>query len=376
MDFGWSETQKELYTATLELARNRLGVVSDEAENRRRWREAGRSGILGGPFRERWGGLALDALTTARIFEALGEGTADLGFAFGVGAHVLACAKPIEQFGSDELKNTLLRRLISGDAIGANALSEDGAGSDAMSLRTRAEFRDGRYYLNGSKSYVTNAGEADVFLVYAVTDPTWGYMGISAFAMERGTSGLRIGLPIKKIGLKGASLCSIYMEDCELGSEQMVGKRGQGAQVFRSSMLWERSCLFAIYVGMLARQLAQVVEYARTRRQFGRSIGQNQGISHKIARMRQRLESARLLLYRSCWLIDQGKPSAGDIGLAKVAVSEAAIASSLDSIQIHGGIGCVEDAGISAMLEDAIPSTIFSGTTEIQLDLIASELGL
>ena len=305
-----------------------------------------------------------------------GRGSGDLGLCFSISAHLFACVMPIVRHGSADAKRRLLPSLCSGEWIGANAITEDGAGSDVFALSARA-VRDGDgWILSGTKSYVTNGPLADLTIVYAKTDPAAGYLGVSAFAIPRDTPGFRFGQPFEKMGLRSAPIASLYLEDCRVGPEALLGDPGAGAAVFHSSMQWERACLFAAYLGQMERQLETVVAYARERRQFGKRIAAFQAVSHRIAQMKLRLESSRLLLYKACWSFDQGCAATLDISLAKLAVSEAAVQSGLDAIQIHGGIGYTTGLSLERELRDAIPATLFSGTSEIQRDLIARELGL
>jgi len=201
-------------------------------------------------------------------------------------------------------------------------------------------------------------------------------MGISAFVIEKEAKGLVVGKPFEKIGLHSSLMSQIYLEECRVPAASRLGEEGQGAAVFKSSMAWERACLFAAYVGSMERQLEQTVAFARSRKQFGRAIGKQQAVSHRIAAMSQRLEAARLLLYRACWLKDRGEDATTAIALAKLSISEGAVQSSLDAIQIHGGLGVTTEGRIEQALRDAVPSTLFSGTSEIQREIVAKGLGL
>jgi L-prolyl-PCP dehydrogenase len=379
MDFSWTNLQDELYDNILKFAKemhHRSQKERNFSFDSEKWRLCGEQGLMGICAPERYGGLGFDALTTARIIEAFGRGCEDRGLVFSAAAHLFACVMPIVEYGAEELKEKILPRLCSGEWIGANAITESGAGSDVFALKTRA-VRDGdEYILTGTKEYVTNGPVADVIIVYATVNPAFGFLGVTPFLVEKNTPGLSVGKPYGKMGLTSSQNSSIYLENCRIPASQRLGAEGQGGQVFKCSMQWERACLFALYVGMMEQQLEKCLAYARERRQFGKPISKNQAISHRIADMKLRLEGARLLLYRACWLFDQGKNSTLDISLAKVAVSEAAIQSGLDAIQIHGGIGYVTEAGVEGALRDAIPGTIFSGTSEIQRDLIVKELGI
>jgi L-prolyl-PCP dehydrogenase len=377
MDFAWAPEQEELFQQSLEFARRRL-APGDSAESfdRARWDACAEFGLMGLAIPRVHGGSGFDALTTARVLEACGQGTSDVGLLFSAAAHLLACALPLLEHGQPDLVAHWLPKLATGAAVGANAMTEPGAGSDTQRLGTRAVLDGDAYVLDGDKSYVTNGPIADLFLIYAVTEPAHGYLGISAFAVPRNTPGLRVGAAMDKVGLRSSPLGSLYLEGCRVPVGHRVGPEGSGSKVFQGSMAWERACLFAIYLGAMRRQLDAVLEHARSRKQFRQSIGKFQAVSHRIADMQLRLEASRLLLYRACWLHDRGQPSALAISLAKLSVSEAAIQSGLDAVQLHGGLGIVGEAGIERGLRDALASTVFSGTSEIQRNLIARELGL
>jgi alkylation response protein AidB-like acyl-CoA dehydrogenase len=283
---------------------------------------------------------------------------------------------PIAEHADDALKERVLPRLASGEWVGANAITEAEAGSDVFSLSTRA-VRDGaRYRLTGRKTFVTNGPVADCFLIYASTEPEHGYLGITAFVVEQGAPGLTRGEHFDKIGLSGAPVCEVTLEDCPVDESNRVGAEGAGAAIFRSSMDWERACLFAQYLGVMDRQLDEVVAFAKRRRQFGKALGRHQAVGHRIADMKLRLDAGRLLLHRACWMKSQGLESTLEVSLAKLAISEAAVQSGLDAIQIFGGLGIKTETGVATALLDALPGTVFSGTSEIQRDLIARGLGL
>ncbi len=377
MDFSWTEQQRDLFQRSREFALTLVAASDRESGFRHEaWRRCGSFGALGLCAPKIYGGMELDALTTARTLEGLAEGCADGGLLFALSAHLFACVMPLVEHAGDALKQRLLPDLICGERVGANAITEPEAGSDVFALKTRAR-RDGDdYVLDGVKSYVSNGSEASVFIVYASTAPEHGYMGLSAFAVERSMSGVRVGKPFDKVGLTSCPTTAVYLEECRVPATHRLGREGDGAVIFRASMGWERSCLFALYLGQMARQLEQTIEHARTRKQFRRAIGKRQAIAHRIADMSLRLESARLLLYRACWLRDEGEDAGVAASMSKLAVSEGAIQSALDAVQIHGGLGCMREVGIAHALENAIPSTIFSGTSEIQRDIIATGLGL
>lgn len=376
MHFAPTTEQRELAERLHAFARAEKTPAHGLPFDRTRWRRWGEFGVLGLCAPEAHGGTGASTLATALAVEALGRGSADMGFIFSAMAHLFACVMPIAEHGNAALQSRLLPKLVSGEWVGANAISEAEAGSDVLALKTRA-VRDGDgFRLTGTKSYVTNAPVADVFLVYAVTNPDDGYLGLSAFAIEKGTPGLSVGSPFQKAGLKGSPIAQVYLEDCRVGPESLVGAEGQGALVFKKSMLWERSCLFGAYVGLMDRLIATSVEHVKRRKQFGKPLSANQAIAHRLAQMKVRLEGARLLLYRACAALDAKQEATALVAMAKLAVSEAAVQCGVDAVQLFGGLGIIEEVGIVTALNDALPSRIFSGSSEMQLELVAKGLGL
>lgn len=343
---------------------------------REEWRTAGKLGLLGLCLPEEYGGGGFGALDTALGLEAFGRGCTDMGLVFAVSAHLLACSVPVRDFGGAALRERLLPGLVSGELVAANAMTEDDAGSDVGRLATTAR-RDGdEYVISGEKSFASNAPASDVLVAYAVTDPRSGFLGISAFAVDRHTEGIEVTGPFDKMGLNGCPAGRVHFQDVRVGADRLLGGAGMGAQIFQHSMGWERACLFAGYLGQMERQLADCVAHARRRQQFGKPLSAYQAVSHRLAGMRRRLESARWLLYRTCWLLDEGRADAATLALSKVAVSEAAVANALDAARVFGGRGYRTAEGVEATLRDAVPSLTFSGTNDIQHELIAQGMGL
>lgn len=379
MDFELTAEQRKRYADIL-AATSTLPTEGGEADgrfSRAQWREAARLGLTGLCLPTGYGGGGLGALDTALCLEAFGRGCRDTGLVFAVCAHLLACAVPIRDFGAAQTRERLLPGLAAGDLIAANAITEDDAGSDTGHLGVTAR-RDGDdYVIDGEKSFASNAPAADVLVTYATTSPGAGFLGTSAFAVPSGTPGVGVSEPLAKMGLASCPAGRVSFRECRVPATCRLGEEGQGSAVFARSMAWERACLFAAYVGVMDDQLERCIAHARLRRQFGRPIGRFQAVSHRIAEMKQRLESARLLLYRASWSIDQD-PDAhrAAVALGKVAVSEAVVSNSLDAIQIFGGAGYLAGPGIERYLRDSVPTTLFSGTTEIQREIIAREAGL
>ncbi|PXX58047.1 L-prolyl-[peptidyl carrier protein] dehydrogenase [Nocardia tenerifensis] len=375
MDFALTATQTRRYGEILAEVQKRL--TDDAAAMQEKWRVAAELGLTGLCVPTEYGGCGLGAFDTALGLEAFGRGCPDTGLVFSVSAHLLAGAVPIRDFGSADLRRELLPGFATGDLIAANAITEDDAGSDVSRLAVTARHDVDAYVLDGEKSFVSNGPVADLMVTYATTAPNGGFLGISAFAAPAELDGLTPGEPFEKMGLAGCSAARVRFDGCRVPAGYLLGEEGQGSAIFAHAMTWERACLFAAYLGMMDEQLERCIAHARERRQFGRPIGKFQAVAHLIAGMKQRLEGARLLLYRACWLIDEQRSGqVAAAALAKVAVSEAAVANSLDAIQIFGAAGYLVPGGVERYLRDAIPAKLFSGTTEIQREIIAQDVGL
>ncbi len=381
MDFSFDEAALELRKGAVEFARAHLveGVATrDHVEtfSRPLWTACAEFGILGLPFSRDDGGSGADLLTTMLVMEGLGYGGRDNGLLFAINAQMWAVQHPLATFGAPVQKDRWLGRLIRGEIIGAHGMTEADSGSDALRMRTRAERCAGGYMLDGVKTFVTNAPIADVAVVFAVTDPSRGSFGISAFIVEKGMPGLSVGKSISKMGLRTSPMGEIVLENCFVPEENRLGREGQGGILFQGSMEWERACILGVAVGAMERQLETCVEYARTRHQFDKPIGQFQAVSHRLVDMKVRLETARLLLYKVAWLKKMGKPAAMEAAMAKLHLSEVFVLSSLDAIRIHGGAGYTTEFEVERDLRDAVGGTIYSGTSDIQRNIIARFLGV
>jgi alkylation response protein AidB-like acyl-CoA dehydrogenase len=381
MDFSWTDEQTRLRTAVVEFARTQLHSDTPEFErvaklDHRGWRACAAFGIQGLPIPRQYGGGELDALSTVYALEGLGYACRDNGLIFSINAHLWSCALPIVTFGTEAHKTSLLPKLCSGELIGGNATTEPESGSDAFSLTTTAERRGDRYVLNGSKVFCTNGPVADLLVVYATLNRAQGPRGVTAFLVEKGTSGLSVGRAMDKMGLRTSPLGEVGFTDCEVPVESRLGAEGAGVAIFTHSMEWERSCILASAVGAMQRQLEECIAYARERKQFGQSIGKFQLVSSKIVDMKLRLETSRSLLYRVAWLKSRGRQALMEASMAKLYISECWTQSCLDAIQVHGGYGYMTELGIERDLRDAIGSRLYSGTSEIQRNIIAQFLGL
>lgn len=381
MDFSWTEEQLKFKKAVIDFAQKELneGLIDRDRQGelaRENWKKCAKMGILGLAIPEEYGGSATDILTTMLVMEGLGYGCRDNGLIFGMNAQMWSVQHPILTFGTETQKQKYLPGMCSGEVIGAHGMSEPDSGSDAYSLRARAERTSDGYVLNGTKMFVTNAPVADVSVVFATVNPAKGIGGVTAFLVDKGTPGFRVSRNIEKMGLRTSPMGELILEDCCVPEESRLGPEGAGSSIFNSSMEWERSCILGSHVGAMERQLEICIAYARDRRQFGQPIGKFQAVANRIADMKVRLETARLLLYKVAWLKKMGKPAVMEAALAKLYLSESYVQSSLDAIRTHGGYGYMTELEIERDLRDAVGGTLYSGTSDIQRKIISSWLGL
>jgi alkylation response protein AidB-like acyl-CoA dehydrogenase len=381
MDFSWSDQQKELFKAierfaAAELNKNLIENDREAVFNRDGWKKCGQMGIQGLAVPVDYGGLGQDPLTTVGALESLGHACRDNGLVFSLNAHMWTACAPVVAFGTEEQKKRFLPGLCNGDLIGGNAMSEPGSGSDAYSMRTTAVKNGNKYVLNGSKTFVTNGPVADVIVVFGVTDKTKGAAGISAFLVEKSFKGLSVARKLEKMGLRTSPMAELFFEDCEVPEENRLGREGAGASLFTHSMTWERGCILSSALGAMQRMLETCIRYARERKQFGQPIGKFQQIGSKIVDMKLRLESARQIAYYAAYQRSLGRSAVMEAALAKLHISDCWVKNCEDAIQIHGGYGYMTDYEIERELRDAMGSRIYSGTNEVQRNLVASLLGL
>lgn len=382
MDFSLTEEQRLLRQEIRKFASQELndGVIErdrDQVFSRELWRCCAGMGLTGLVVSEEFGGGGLDALHTAIALEAFGYGCEDSGLVFSVCAHLLACVVPLAKFGNEEQKQRYLPGLCDGTLIAANAMSEPDSGSDAFAMRTRAEPDGDGFRINGTKVFISNSPVADLALVFAVTDAEKGFHGgVTAFLVDRDTPGFEASQKFEKMGLRTSPLGELVFEDMHVPATAIIGGVGGGASLFTHSTDWERTCLFASHVGTMERLLEKAVAYARTRKQFGQAIGKFQAIAHKIADMKIDLEAARLLTYQAAWRLDNTRSASLDAAIAKVFVSQGLQRIALDAVQIFGGYGFMTEYEMERAVRDAVGSTLYSGTTELQKNIIARWLGL
>ena len=381
MNFSLTEEQKMLRTEALKFAQRELnenvferdkdGIFSREA-----WKKCGSYGIQGLPIPPAYGGSGLNPTSIVLILEGLGYGCRDYGLLFSLCAHMFAVEIPILRFGTESQKTNYLPKLSTGEWIGAHAITEPDSGSDAMAMSCKAERHDNHYILNGRKTFVTNAPHADIFLVFATINKSLGYHGITAFLVEREFEGFQIESNLDKMGLRTSPMADIILEKCKVPIENRLGEEGKGAQIFSFAMDWERALILSPQLGEMERQIDDCIKYAKLRLQFGRKISSFQAVSNKIVDMKVSLEASRLLVYKTAWLLEQNEQSSLMAAIAKLLTSESAVKVNLDAIQIHGGYGYMSEFEIERGLRDAVASTVYSGTSEMQRVLIATLLRL
>jgi acyl-CoA dehydrogenase len=381
MDFNHTEEQLAFYKSVKDFAGAVVepGAHDRDVESRFDrdvWNAVGEFGILGLPIPEEYGGSGADIITTCLALEALAEGGHDGGLGLSVGAHITIGTVPIWLHGTDEQKQQYLPRLCSGEAIGAMAITEPEAGSDAAGIKCTAK-RDGSDWLiNGSKIFITNGSIADSVIVIAVTDPGAGPgQGVSAFIVDKGTSGFSVGRDLDKMGTRSSPLSLLHFDDCRVPGDALLGTEGAALwQVAFECFDWERTVMIASSVGGMKASLDAAIAYAKERKAFGKPISKHQAIQHKIAEMKANLDAARLVLYRAAWLKQEGLPHQIEASVAKLFVAEAAMKNALEATQIFGGYGYIKEYAIERSIRDAKLISIGGGTSEIQKMIIGRTL--
>lgn len=381
MDFYWTEEQGALAKEAVEFARRELtdDVIQRDAEgtfSRDLWKRAAAYGVLGWAVPKEHGGAGHDLVTAVHLLEALGEGCRDNGLTFGLGAQMWGVQTALLHFGTEAQIERFLPASLAGDSMTAYCMTEEESGSDAFGLGATA-IRDGDdYVLNADKVLITFGPIADAAIVFAKTNPDAGRWGISAFLVDASAEGYEAHPVEAKMGLRTVPFGRVTLTDVRVPADQLLGKEGAGASIFTFSQGWERSLVLAPQLGAMQRQLDECVQFARTRKRAGKSIGKHQAVSHRIADMKLRLETGRLLLYKTAWLQQKGLPNLMEAALTKTYLSECFRDSALAAIAIHGGDGYKTEKGVERDLRDAIGGLIYGGTTDIQRNIVAGLLGL
>lgn len=377
MNLQFTEEQQMMRKMVRDFAEREVAPAVERMEKEDRFPEElikkmGELGLMGIPIPEQYGGAGMDFTSYITAIHELSRVSGSVGVILSV--HTSVGTNPILYFGTEEQKKTYIPKLASGEYVGAFALTEPGAGSDAGGLRTRA-IKDGDHYvLNGSKVFITNGTNANTFIVFARTDPEAGSKGISAFIVERETPGFEVGKKEKKMGMHGSGTVQLNFDQCRIPVGQLLGEEGEGFKIAMANLDIGRIGIAAQSLGILEAAVEQSVAYAKEREQFGKPIAQQQGVSFKLADMATALEASKLLTYNAASLRSSGIACGKEASMAKRYASEAAMNASIEAVQIHGGYGYTEDYDVERLFRDAKVCEIYEGTNEIQRMVISKHL--
>ncbi len=347
-------------------------IDKDDWFPRELWPQMGALGLHGITVEEEWGGSGLGYLAHCVAMEEVSRASASIGLSYG--AHSNLCVNQMRRWGSDEQKKRYLPKLISGEHVGALAMSEPGAGSDVVSMRLKAEKRGDRYILNGTKMWITNGPSAEVLIIYAKTDPAAGARGISAFIVEKAFPGFSVAQKLDKLGMRGSETGELVFTDCEVPEENLIGALGKGVNVLMSGLDYERTVLAAGPIGIMQAAMDIVLPYIHERRQFDQPIGSFQLVQGKIADMYVAMNATRAYVYAVAKACDRGETTREDAAGAILYAAENATKVALDAIQLLGGNGYINDYATGRLLRDAKLYEIGAGTSEIRRMLIGREL--
>jgi isovaleryl-CoA dehydrogenase len=376
-DFDLGETADAIRETVRDFASAEIAPRADEIDRtntfpRDLWPRMGALGLHGITVEEEYGGTGLGYLEHVIAMEEVSRASASVGLSYG--AHSNLCVNQLRRNGSDAQKRKYLPKLISGEHVGSLAMSEPGAGSDVVSMTTRAEKRGDRYVINGNKFWITNGPEAETLVVYAKTDPNAGSRGITAFIIERGMKGFSTAQKLDKLGMRGSDTCELVFEDCEVPEENVLGQVGRGVNVLMSGLDYERAVLAAGPLGIMQACMDVVMPYIHERKQFGQPIGTFQLVQGKVADMYVTMNACKAYVYAVAKACDRGETTREDAAGAILYAAEKATQCALDAIQLLGGNGYINDYATGRLLRDAKLYEIGAGTSEIRRMLIGREL--
>ena len=384
MNFDWPKGYSEFRDEVVEFAKDELCVTDmvgrdyGETFAQDLWEKCAEFGIQGLAASKEYGGKfdEIDILRAVYAIEGLGYGCSDTGLVLGLNAQMWAVQISIELFGTPDQKERFLKPMAAGTNIGCHALTEAASGSDVFDIGTTAEPSEGGYVLNGEKRLVTLAPVANTALVFANVRPESGKWGITAFLVETDSKGCAVSETHSKMGLRTVPIGEITFDNCFVPMENRLGKEGAGFSISNHSLEFDRCCILAGKLGTMQRQLEENIDFARSRIRFGKKIGEFQSVSNRIADMKLRIETSKLLLYKMAWLKKNDKPAMMEAAMLKLHLSEAFVESSLDSIRNHGGDGYLTAFEIERDLRDSVGGLLYAGTSDIQRNIISKLLGL
>lgn len=377
MDFRFSDEHEMMRRMVRDFAQKEIAPfvpVMEETEQfpRHIVKKMGETGLMGIPVPEEWGGAGADFISYILAIHEISRVSATMGVILSV--HTSVGTNPILYFGSDEQKRRYLPKLASGEYLGAFALTEPQAGSDAGNIRTTAVRKGDDYILNGSKVFITNGGEADLYITFAVTDPAQGRKGISAFIVEKDTPGFIVGKKEKKMGLFGSNTTELIFDNARVPAENLLGQEGSGFKIAMANLDSGRIGIAAQALGIAEAAVQYATEYAKERQQFGQAIIKQQAVAFKLADMATLAEAARLLVYRAALLRSRGLACGMEASMAKKFASDAAMKNATEAVQIFGGYGYTREYPVERLFRDAKVTQIYEGTTQIQHIVIAKHL--
>ncbi|MCP4138321.1 MAG: acyl-CoA dehydrogenase [bacterium] len=377
MEFSLSEEQEMFRDTIYRYAKNEIVDLCREADLKSEfsfeiWEKLAAMGLLGLPFPEEYGGQGADIVTCCLASEALSHAGIDGGHTLALGAHTYLCGDTIFKNGTEEQKRKYVPKIASGEWIGCMGLTEPDAGSDAASVQTTAKKKGDRWILNGTKTFITNAPVADVCVVYATVDKKLKHGGITAFILEKGFKGFSTGKPFHKMCVRASTTSEVFMEDCEVPEENMLGQEGQGFAMVHQTLQWDRSALIAPYVGILKYLVEACSKYANERVQFGKPIRDFQAVQRKIAEMRIIYEVSKLAVYRVASLKDAGHDiNHMQASIAKAYIGDWGLKALSEAVQIFGGYGLMHEYPVEGMFRGAKLAQIGGGTSEVQRMIIS-----
>lgn len=370
--------QFKLQSLAAQFAKDNLNVVLDlhseeaEEEIRKIWKKCADFGFFHLPVKEECGGLGEDLDNIISIMQIIGSECDQVGIMFAINVHLWACMIPVLGFDvSSKIQEKYLEGFMNGDLIGAHAISEENAGSDVWNMQTYYEEVEGGYKITGIKNYVSNAPFADIYLVYARKKGTKGIRGVSCFIVERNTKNFKAGKVIDKMGMESSPMASIYCDGCVVPKENLLGEIGQGMSIFNYTMEYERPLLFSFQVGLMERQLKKCAAFAKERKQFGKSISEFQAVSHRLADMKVHLEISKLLIKDMVAKKMNYENISLASSIAKLYISDSVMKNGLAAMDIYGALGFTKEQGVEQLVRDCFGAKYYSGTSDIQKNIIA-----